>query len=117
VRLGEGVSDIAYFLATALSPELRRLHEMHLLGIYAHQLTENGVPNIDLNELLQRYRAHLIYPFEAMVLTLAVGGLMDLKSNKELISRAAIAIDDLDALSALHIPRAISKKCALTSPA
>jgi len=117
VRLGEGVSDIAYFLATALTPELRRLHEISLLGIYAHQLIENGVPNVDLTELLQRYRAHLIYPFEAMVLTLAVGGLMDLKSNKELISRAAIAIDDLDALSALHITQVTSKKSTLTSPA
>jgi len=117
VRQGEGISDIAYFLATALTPELRRLHEMPLLAIYAHQLTENGVPNIDLNELLQRYRAHLIYPFEAMVLTLAVGGLMDLKSNKVLISRAAIAIDDLDALSALQLPQATLKKSSLTSTA
>jgi hypothetical protein len=48
--------------------------------------------------LVQRYRAHLVYPFEAMVVTLAVGGMMKRESNLKLIRRAAIAIEDHDAV-------------------
>ena len=81
VRFGEGISDIAYFLSTALNPETRRLHEASLIALYAQSLEENGVTGIDVNMLLQRYRAHLIYPFEAMIVTLAVGGMMNWRAT------------------------------------
>ena len=103
VRLGEGISDIAYFLSTALSTEIRRVHEASLIALYAQGLEENGVTGIDVNQLLQRYRAHLIYPFEAMVVTLAVGGMMNPEINHELIRRTAAAVEDLDAFAALPI--------------
>ncbi len=103
VRFGEGISDIAYFLSTALNPETRRLHEMNLIAIYAQCLEDNGIAGIDVNSLLQRYRAHLIYPFEAMIVTLAVGGMMNLESNLELIRRTATAVEDLEAFAAIPI--------------
>jgi len=103
VRFGEGISDVAYFLATALTPENRRLHEAQLLAIYAQTLLEHGITDIDLSQLFSRYRAHLIYPFEAMIVTLAIGGMMDLESNQVLISRTAAAVIDLEAFSALPI--------------
>ena len=105
VRFGEGISDIAYFLATALAPETRRHHEAGLIAIYAQCLENNGIEDIDATILLQRYRAHLVYPFEAMLVTLAIGGMMNLKSNHELIRRTAAAIEDLDAFAALPIIR------------
>jgi hypothetical protein len=100
VRIGEGVSDIAYFLATALTPETRRTHEADLLARYRQALVDNGVGPLDLAALRQRYRAHLVYPFEAMVVTLAVGGMMALESNLELIRRAAAAVEDNEAFAA-----------------
>ncbi|MGR9012552.1 MAG: aminoglycoside phosphotransferase family protein [Gammaproteobacteria bacterium] len=103
VRIGEGVSDVAYFLATALRPEMRRLHEAGLLAKYAQILSENGVADIDNDQLMQRYRAHLVYAFEAMIVTLAVGGMMNLDCNLELIRRTAAAVEELDAFSALPI--------------
>ncbi len=103
IRFGEGISDIAYFLSTALNPETRRLHEVSLIKIYAQCLEDNGVTGIDVNMLLQRYRAHLIYPFEAMIVTLAVGGMMNLESNHELIRRTAAAVEDLEAFAAVPI--------------
>lgn len=103
IRIGEGISDVAYFLATALDPETRRLHEADFLASYLQILTDNGVADIDLKTLLERYRAHLVYPFEAMLVTLAVGGLMDSKSNLELIRRTAAAVEDLEAFYALPI--------------
>jgi hypothetical protein len=101
VRFGEGISDIAYFLSTALEPETRRCHEVGLIAIYTQCLENNGIEDIDATILLQRYRAHLVYPFEAMLITLAIGGMMNLKSNHELIRRTAAAIEDLDAFSAI----------------
>jgi hypothetical protein len=101
VRVGDGVGDIAYFLATALKPEIRRLHETNLLAIYVQNLQDNGVTGIDTKTLLQRYRAHVTYPFEAMILTLAVGGMMGLENNQELIYRTAMAVEDLDAFAAI----------------
>ena len=94
VRFGEGISDVAYFLSTALNPETRRHHELSLIKIYAQCLDDNGVADIDVNVLLQQYRAHLsrYYPFEAMIVTRAVGGLMNLESNHELIRRTAAAV-------------------------
>lgn len=103
VRIGEGISDVAYFLATALSVETRRLFEAELLVKYAQMLADNGVAGVDNTRLVQRYRAHLVYAFEAMVVTLAVGGMMKLDSNLELIRRTATAVDELDAFSALPI--------------
>ena len=101
VRIGEGIGDVAYFLATALAPETRRMHEAHLLARYQQALVDHGVARLDSTTLLDRYRAHLTYPFEAMVVTLAVGGMMELEGNLELIRRAAAAVEDLDAFAAI----------------
>jgi len=103
VRISEGVSDVAYFLSTALSIETRRLYEAELLVKYAQALADNGVADVDNTRLVQRYRAHLVYAFEAMVVTLAVGGMMNLDCNLELIRRTASAVEELDAFSALPI--------------
>ena len=103
VRVGEGIGDIAYFLATALKPEIRRLHEVNLLAIYVQNLRDNGIADLDTGTLLQRYRAHVTYSFEAMIMTLAVGGMMELENNRELIRRTATAVEDLDAFAAIPI--------------
>jgi thiamine kinase-like enzyme len=103
VRFGEGIGDVAYFLATALTPEVRRNHETNLLAVYAEELTNCGIENIDSETLRQRYRAHLVYPFEAMVVSLAVGGMIKPETNRELIRRVATAVNDLDAFAAIPL--------------
>lgn len=102
VRTGEGISDVAYFLATTLQPETRAQHEMALLQYYQTLLMARGIVLSD-HDLLQRYRAHLSYAFEAMIVTLAVGGMMKQQHNLELIRRTAAAVDALDAFSALTV--------------
>ena len=61
----------------------------------------NHPATTDFSNLLNRYRAHLVYPFEAMVVTLAVGGMMHLESNLEMLNRAAQAVDDHDSFAIL----------------
>lgn len=101
VRTGEGIGDIAYFMATALDPDLRRQHEHSLLSLYRQTLAEHGVAGLSMDTLKERYRAHLSYPFEAMVVTLAIGGMMDAQCNRELIRRATAAVSDLNTFAAL----------------
>lgn len=102
VRIGEGIGDVSYFLATALAPDVRRQHEMALLKHYHAVMATKSKVETDFNQLLTRYRAHLAYPFEAMVVTLAVSGLMQLDSNLEMIRRAAIAVADHDAFGLIQ---------------
>jgi hypothetical protein len=85
----------------AVKPEIRRLHEGNLLTLYKNELINNGVPSSEVIDMQQRYRAHLIYPFEAMIVTLAVGGMMNLEHNRELLRRTIVAIEDHDVFSAI----------------
>ena len=80
---------------------MRRAHEDALLKRYRQSLSNYGAPRIDLAHLRQRYRFHLIYPFEAMIVTLAVGGLIEDQVITELVRRTAIAVQDHDAFAAL----------------
>jgi aminoglycoside/choline kinase family phosphotransferase len=104
IRVGEGIGDIAYFLATALEPDCRRAHEKRLLHLYSTCLAEHGVEALDDRQLLQRYRAHLAYPLEAMVVTLAIGGMLERNANLSLIRRALAAAWDHDAFAAREWP-------------
>jgi hypothetical protein len=103
VRLGEAISDISYFLATALDPETRRTCEIEVLRHYYEILRADRSLTCNFNTLFDRYRAHLAYPFEAMVVTLAVGGLMRLDSNLEMIRRSALAVADHETFKVLPL--------------
>jgi len=103
VRMGEGISDIAYFMATSLEPETRRVHEKQLLDIYLAALIKQGIDGLDERRLFQRYQVHLSYAFEAMVVTLAIGGMMDNAANIEQIRRVSAAVDDHDSFKALTL--------------
>ena len=104
VRRGEGIGDISYLLTTTLTPEVRRQHEADLIAHYAKTLRLHGISGPGDN-VMMRYRAHCCYAFEAMVITLAIGGMMDLNTNLELIRRISIALNDLDCFAALPLPK------------
>lgn len=44
VALGNGLTDIGYFLGTGIGDELRRAHEAELLDLYCAEMTARGVP-------------------------------------------------------------------------
>lgn len=52
---GVGATDVAYFLAGALSPELRRRHEAALLDRYLAGLRANGVTGYGPDDLARDY--------------------------------------------------------------
>ena len=52
---GAGPTDLAYFLAGALSPAERREHEPELLGLYHRTLTGLGVTGYGMGDLRRHY--------------------------------------------------------------
>ncbi len=52
---GAGATDVAYFLAGALTPAERRAAEPQLLGLYHRTLTEMGVEDYSLADLQRHY--------------------------------------------------------------
>jgi hypothetical protein len=52
---GAGATDVAYFLAGALSPEVRRAHEAELLDRYLTGLTARGVTGYSRADLARDY--------------------------------------------------------------
>jgi len=110
VRSGEGMGDVAYFLATSLAADVRRKHELELLRHYFTSLPQQQALGLDFEQLLARYRLHLVYPFEAMLVTLAIGGMMDSQTNLELIKRASAAVLDWDSFAAVTENIRLGKK-------
>lgn len=101
VRIGDGAGDLAYLLATGLEPELRRAYADALIDRYRAGLAARGVPEAGLAGLDDRVRARFVYAFEAMVATLAVGGLMPDDVAVRLVARTAAAVEDHRAFDAL----------------
>lgn len=71
---GAGPTDLAYFLAGAVSPEVRRANEAYFLALYHHTLSEHGVTGYDMEDLKRHYGqgAYLLFVtafFAAMVVT------------------------------------------------
>ena len=71
---GAGPTDLAYFLAGAIPPELRREHEPYFLALYLHTLTAHGVTGYGLDDLERHYAqgGYLLFLtafFAAMIVT------------------------------------------------
>jgi hypothetical protein len=71
---GAGPTDVAYFLAGALSPEVRRQHEPELLGLYHQTLIALGVSGYGMDDLKRHYGqgGYLLFLtafFAAMIVT------------------------------------------------
>ena len=71
---GVGATDLAYFLAGALTPEVRREAEPEMLQLYLDTLVEHGVTGYGMDELKQDYArgAYLLFLtafFASMIVT------------------------------------------------
>ena len=76
---GAGPTDLAYFLAGALPPDVRRAHEPAFLALYLETLTRHGVSGYGMDELKRHYGqgAYLLFLtafFAAMIVTQTARG-------------------------------------------
>jgi hypothetical protein len=101
VRAGPWASDVAYLLATSLSTDQRRAHERRLLERYLDALAVMGGRPPIASEAWRSYVANLVYPLEAMVVTLALGAMQPADAVRPVVARAAAAVADHDAFAVL----------------
>jgi hypothetical protein len=71
---GAGPTDLAYFLAGALPPDVRRAHEPAFLALYLDTLTRHGVGGYGMDDLRRHYGqgAYLLFLtafFASMIVT------------------------------------------------
>jgi hypothetical protein len=57
VGVGSGAGDLAYFLGTALDPEMRRANEAKLFALYRDRLSARGVSEADVTGLWDMCRS------------------------------------------------------------
>lgn len=101
VRIGPGVSDVAYFLGAGLLPEARRRHERGLLEGYLRQLGNQGVVVLAAEQAWNQYR---LFAAEGLV-TALLGASMVTPSERgdrlftTMIERHAQHMLDLGTLS------------------
>ncbi len=61
--VGNGATDIAYYLGTALTPQMRRMHERALIDLWINHLVIAGVPQSDTQGLWDTYRRDALAGF------------------------------------------------------
>jgi thiamine kinase-like enzyme len=101
VRAGPWASDVAYLLSTSLSTDERRAHERPVIECYLDSLLDAGGRPPASTEAWRAYVANLVYPIEAMVVTLALGAMQPASAVGPVVQRAAAAVADHDAFAAL----------------
>ncbi|WP_083410784.1 phosphotransferase [Mycolicibacterium rutilum] len=102
VRRGHPGRELAYTLVTGMTPEDRRAHQRELLDRYRETLAAAGGPNLDRDELWDRYRQGALYAYVAALITAGMGGMQAEGIALEGLRRAVAALTDLDTVELLQ---------------
>ncbi|MFO7162548.1 MAG: phosphotransferase [Mycolicibacterium hassiacum] len=101
VRRGHPGRELAYTLVTAMDTDDRRACERDLLDEYRRALAAAGGPELDRDELWERYRQGALYAYVAALITAGLGGMQDDAIALAGLRRAVDALDDLDTVAIL----------------
>jgi hypothetical protein len=81
ISRGRGIFDVAYFMTGTLPVEERRAKEMDLLRLYHETLVAHGVTDYPLDQLMQDYRAAILFCWLYVVIVL---GTLDVATERGL---------------------------------
>lgn len=101
VQRGQGMRDVAYFLANSLPTAVRREHERALIELYLRTLAAGGVTPPAFDVAWHQYRLHAVYAWIAATVTGAAATLQDEPIVRAAIARTSAAVLDLDSLAVL----------------
>ena len=101
VRRGHPSRELSYTLITSMTTDSRVENQRELLDVYRAALAAAGGPEIDRDELWQRYRQSALYAYIATLITAGMGGMQDENIALEGLGRAVSALEDLDTVYAL----------------
>jgi aminoglycoside phosphotransferase (APT) family kinase protein len=101
VRRGHPSRELAYTLVTSMTTEDRMASERDLLDLYRRALAAGGGPELDRDELWDRYRQAAMYPYVATLITAGMGGMQAEDIAFKGLERALAALEDLDTVDVL----------------
>ncbi|MFD3810262.1 phosphotransferase [Rhodococcus sp. NPDC058639] len=101
LTIGLPARDLAYFVSTSLTPELRREHECDLVATYHRALLGHGVEKYSLTDCWDDYRFAMLQGPLVAVFGCAYGTRTDRGDRMfaTMVARACTAIRDLDSLT------------------
>ena len=102
VRRGHPSRELAYTLITSMTTADRQACERELLDDYRRALAAAGGPELDRDELWDRYRQGALYPYVATLIMVGMGGMQVEAIAVEGLRRAIAALEDLDTVSLLE---------------
>jgi hypothetical protein len=102
VRRGHPSRELAYTLVTGMTTVDRQASERELLDDYRRVLASAGGPDLDGDELWDRYRQGALYAYVAALITAGIGGMQAENIAMEGLRRSVAALDDLDTVSLLE---------------
>lgn len=102
VRRGHPGRELAYTLITGMTTANRRAHQRDLLEVYRRALAAAGGPELDADELWDRFRMGAQYPYVASLIVAGAGGMQTESIALEGVRRGVTALDDLDTVPLLE---------------
>ena len=75
VRRGHPGRELAYTLVTSMTTADRQAHQRELLDHYRQALVGAGGPDLDRDDLWDRYRMGALYAYVAPLITAGMGGM------------------------------------------
>lgn len=102
VRRGHPGRELAYTLITSMTTADRRAAEHDLLDEYRRALRAAGGPDLDRDELWERYRMGALYAYTAAVITAGLGGMQADDLAAEGARRGVAALADLETVAILQ---------------
>jgi hypothetical protein len=102
VRRGHPGRELAYTLVTSMTTADRQACERDLLDEYRGALVAFGGPELDRDDLWDRYRQGALYAYVAPLITAGMGGMQTESIVMEGLRRGVAALDDLETVPVLQ---------------
>jgi aminoglycoside phosphotransferase (APT) family kinase protein len=102
VRRGHPSRELAYTLITGMTTADRQGSERDLLDDYRLALAAAGGPELNRDDLWDRYRQAALYAYVAPLITAGMGGMQEGGIAMEGLRRGVAALEDLETVAMLR---------------
>lgn len=102
VRRGHPSRELAYTLVTGMATRARRDTQRDLLDVYRQSLVAHGGPDLDRDDLWDRYRQAALYPYVATLITAGMGGMQVEDIALRGLEHSLDALEDLETVALLR---------------
>nr|WP_283615346.1 phosphotransferase [Mycolicibacterium poriferae] len=102
VRRGHPSRELAYTLVTSMTAADRQATQRELLDVYRGALSAGGGPELDRDDLWDRYRQAALYPYVAALITAGMGGMQAEDIALKGVERSLAALADLETVALLR---------------